>query len=1099
MRRRRWRLLGGLAAVVTALPAAAVVAAAPAGAATAADRPAPDGDGGYAVTLVTGDRVTVSGPAERPRVRFEGGPGREDIAYSSRIGADGHLRVVPADAAGLIASGRLDERLFDLTRLQEWGYDDAGRDDVPLLVRNSTADEAPEFAALSGADVLPTAGITTASVDKGDAARFWAGLTESASARTLGSGAERIWLDGRREALLDESVPQIGAPDAWEAGFDGEGVTVAVLDSGVDSDHPDLAGQIGQMEDFAFTGSPEDRYGHGTHVASIIAGTGASSVGHPGVAPGATLISGKVLDDTGGGYESDILAGMEWAADRADIVNMSLGGEDFPGEDPLEAAVNDLSERTGALFVIAAGNSGESGARTISSPSSADAALAVGAVDGDEALAPWSSRGPRIDGGAVKPEITAPGVDILGARAEGALPQVPEGGPDHLVISGTSMAAPHAAGAAALLAQRNPDWDGARLRTALTSTARPNPELGVYQQGAGRVDVSAAIGATVTPDTAGLTGSLVWPHGDGETESFEVAYTNSSAQPVTLTLGVADATAAGMFSAAAPTLTVPANGTATATFRATAPAGTRPGDYAARFTATHPGGTVSVPVAVHAEPAVADIEFRVVGADGRPVPWASVNVYIPGEEPGSLFLLTDGQGRTTEPLTTGEYYVVAEIEGEPTADGEYPLALVGQRLTVVDQPVTVTLDARTAEPVELVQDAPATPVTQHVAMDFGDTYIENWTGYTVSMTGMDAPGFHTFYGGTTSDQEGTGEPITTLSSAYAVHEDGLPADPSLDLRAASLARVDATMRSQGAAADTAELTVFPTAPDERFALHLPDWIAAAPSTMRFNLTPGAWEAYYNYGYLEDEDTYLYDAYGSPPVSFAAPGPARWELNAAVLGPSTRDGVVQRADDELGVFADWSLFAGPGWGEAITTLSSGTARVTRDGQTIYNGSVEELGWLEVPSAEARYVVTVDATRQLAAPGDISPRVQVEWGFDSATWPHQIGDPSNYVATPSVQFVPTGLDERNRAARGTSTPVHVYVTGPEGAVDATGLTVAASSDGGRTWTELPVTRSGGHWLVTVANPGAAGAVSLRASAADAEGNTVSQTITDAYLVR
>src|SRR5262249_49916674 len=150
------------------------------------------------------------------------------------------------------------------------------------------------------------------------------------------------------------------------------GVTVGVVDSGIDSSHPDLTGQVIAAQDFTGTGDTRDFAGHGTHVAATIA---SHDTRYRGVAFGAHLISAKGCGGDGSCLDSDILAGMQWAAQQgAKIINMSLGGADSPGVDPIEQAVGDLTAQFGVLFVIAAGNSGP-GDSTIESPGSADAAL----------------------------------------------------------------------------------------------------------------------------------------------------------------------------------------------------------------------------------------------------------------------------------------------------------------------------------------------------------------------------------------------------------------------------------------------------------------------------------------------------------------------------------------------------------------------------------------------------------------------------------------------------------------------------------------------------------------------------------------------------
>ncbi len=167
-------------------------------------------------------------------------------------------------------------------------------------------------------------------------------------------------------------------------------------------------------------------------------------------------------------------------------------------------------------------------------------------------LAPFSSRGPRLTDGAIKPEITAPGVEITAARST----TIDDGGGDeaYLSMSGTSMAAPHVAGAAAILAGQHPDWSAAQLRAVLMSTAATTPEVSIYEQGAGRVDVAGATTASVLPSEGELEfGYHRWPHDDIEPVTREVTYTNVSDAPVTLDVAV---TATGPEAPPADSITV---------------------------------------------------------------------------------------------------------------------------------------------------------------------------------------------------------------------------------------------------------------------------------------------------------------------------------------------------------------------------------------------------------------------------------------------------------------------------------------------------------------------------------------------------------------
>ncbi len=301
------------------------------------------------VTLITGDRVTLA----EGRVSVDPGPGREKVRFTTRIVKD-QVEVLPSDLGRQFAAGRLDRQLFDVAALIKAGYDDRSTRSIPVVV--TYTGKAGMRAAVAGATVtrqLPVLNGVALKVDKANAAAFLSGATTARSA----AGVQKIWLDAKRKLSLDQSVPQIGAPTAWQAGYTGKDVKVAVLDSGVDTSHPDLTTQVAGARNFTDT-DDGDRNGHGTHVASTIAGTAAASDGrYKGVAPEARIYDGKVCDDHGDCQLSAILAGMEWAATevKAKIVNLSLGAADAPEIDPLEEAVNRLTAETGTLFVIAGG------------------------------------------------------------------------------------------------------------------------------------------------------------------------------------------------------------------------------------------------------------------------------------------------------------------------------------------------------------------------------------------------------------------------------------------------------------------------------------------------------------------------------------------------------------------------------------------------------------------------------------------------------------------------------------------------------------------------------------------------------------------------
>ncbi|MFG2605583.1 S8 family serine peptidase [Streptomyces sp. NPDC048514] len=521
------------------------------------------------VTLVTGDRVTVTGLGHGRRTVTVRRPPGATGAVRTQV-AGGRLTVVPDEALPYLRAGTLDRRLFDVSGLIRQGLTDAKADALPLIV---TYAKGARTAAPAGTEKTRTlASLRGAAVEAAKGPAFWRSFTR-------GGAVGKVWLDGRVEADMAESNAHIGTPAGWDAGLTGKGVTVAVLDTGVDRTHPDLTDRVATTRSFVEGQEVADRNGHGTHVTSTVGGSGTASGGkEKGVAPDATLAVGKVLGDEGSGSESQIIAGMEWAARdvHARIVSMSLGStEPSDGTDPMAEAVNTLSKETGALFVVAAGNTGAPS--SIGSPGAADSALTVGAVDGDDRAAYFTSAGPRYGDNALKPDLSAPGVDILAARS-----QLVAGSGPYTVMSGTSMATPHVAGVAALLAQEHPDWTGARLKDALLSTSA-QLDASAYTLGAGRVSVPDAVRAKVTATGSADLGFHRWPYGTDEPVTRTVTYTNTASEPVALKLSVRGAPE-GAATLADTSLTVPAHGTASTTVTgdaAKAPAGRTSGQIVA--------------------------------------------------------------------------------------------------------------------------------------------------------------------------------------------------------------------------------------------------------------------------------------------------------------------------------------------------------------------------------------------------------------------------------------------------------------------------------------------------------------------------------------
>ncbi|GAB4274035.1 S8 family peptidase [Thermincola ferriacetica] len=336
----------------------------------------------------------------------------------------------------------------------------------------------------------------------------------------------QISYDTEVRACLDTAVPAINAPAACAVGFTGKGITVAVIDTGI-YPHPDLTqptNRIIAFKDFINKKtSPYDDYGHGTHVAGIIAGNGKMSNGqYKGVAPEANLVGVKVLDNTGGGRSSDVIAGIQWvvqnkATYNIKVINLSLGAPATQSyaTDPLSQAAGAAWD-AGLVVVAAAGNNGPA-AGTINTPGINPHIITVGAVDDrgtidtkDDVIADFSSRGPTIDG-LTKPDLVAPGVNITSLAADTSYLPKKNSGPGgkpgrtseattqgkpaqttisnyYVTMSGTSMATPMVAGATALLLEQNPEWTPEEVKRQMMSDA---VDLGFEpnQQGAGGVRI----------------------------------------------------------------------------------------------------------------------------------------------------------------------------------------------------------------------------------------------------------------------------------------------------------------------------------------------------------------------------------------------------------------------------------------------------------------------------------------------------------------------------------------------------------------------------------------------------------------------------------
>ena len=274
-----------------------------------------------------------------------------------------------------------------------------------------------------------------------------------------------------REGASDDDVARtwgVAATGAEASPLTGAGIRLAVLDTGLDAGHPDFASRAIASRGFVAGQGTHDVQGHGTHCAGTAAGP-AAAFARPryGVAPDAALYVGKVLGDDGAGREGDILAGMAWAIEQGcEVISMSLGRAAQPNEAP-SLVYERMGRRAldrGSLILAAAGNDSTrrfGHVAPVGAPANSPSILAVAALEPDLDVAPFSNGGINPDGGEV--DLAAPGVDVFSSVPRPRL---------YRTLSGTSMACPHAAGVAALLAQSDPALRGLPLWRALIDGAR---------------------------------------------------------------------------------------------------------------------------------------------------------------------------------------------------------------------------------------------------------------------------------------------------------------------------------------------------------------------------------------------------------------------------------------------------------------------------------------------------------------------------------------------------------------------------------------------------------------------------------------------------
>ena len=715
--------------------------------------------------------------------------------------------------------------------------------------------------------------------------------------------------------------------------------------------------------------------------------------------------------------------------------------------------MNSLSASTGVLFVIAAGNEGRTGDRTVGSPGSAEAALTVGAVDRQDRLADFSSRGPRIGDYGVKPDVTAPGVDIVAARAKGTGIGTPVDA-NYTALSGTSMATPHVAGAAALLKQQHPDWTGQRLKDALIGTAKHVDGYSAFEQGAGRIDVDRATTQAVTAAPGNLNTYL--PYGGGRSATKTLTYNNSGDTDVRLRLRSHSWTRDGkkadrLVDLDGRKVTVPAHGSVNVDVTLGG-RGVKSGVYSGVITAEGGGQAVSAVVGAYVEPAAGDLTATFLRHDGTPQ--SNLVAMVVDLSSGDQDYLLAGSGTGTLHLPAGKYTLIANIIDKVVVNGE---------------------SRRRAAPVQVTHGASFQGQIPMYVMPVTDEDVTYQAMFT--------------FGKPKSNLYGTRSPFRVDAAVYDRGE--VPADASYHGRTADMAYVDTDIVSHGDAM-----------PMMYAGAIFPDGSAIALNRT-FHAT-GALPHYVDHPEGVDQYRYLVQTDFSGGANVQADTGHHYERGRTyherwfgfTLGPKADTGDDWRDGDAFH-FEPRNLYT-DGNPDHISEegVGYGTMALSRDGAVIASQEFAGVGpalTATLPKGEGRYTLDVHGER---VGWLFAARVDVSWTFDSRRTREK-------TDLPLTTFRSGSADLNGPWTTGPTTTLNLVADGPgDSSPRVRDVTVQVSVDDSAEWTPMPVTKTGGGWTVTVVNPpktGFVNLVNLRISGTDRDGDSVTQTVYGAYLMQ